>query len=329
MLKEKALIIYHQVKEGVDCPDGIFAALVTKEAISSEYDVTMVGLSYGQPLKKENFYSFKKVYIVDFSLPKSTIDDLNCLGIDIVVLDHHKTAMDNYFDYYNPESALKIGENNTLEIDVPRKSPQSRGGVYCLFDMKESGASLAWKYFYPCQPCPGIISYIEDRDNWKWRLPDSKKINFAISYLRKEMGAESVYLKYRNLDVEGVREALIGMGEEIFIKRQKEIEELSTLFIYGNACVNGVVEPLKIFFGEIPRDKSSLVSDIAQYLYNKEIQPDYVVIYVEGELSVSLRSKQGTGANVSALAKQFGGGGHIHAAGFNRESIDQYPIHVK
>ena len=326
MAKPKAVVIYHQVKEGVDCPDGIFAALIAKKALQGEYDVTLIGSTYGQQLPKENFYGFKKAYIVDFSLPKNIIDDLTCLGIDIVLLDHHKTAMNDYFNFYGKEIKAQDISNNILEIEIPKKTPQSPGGVYCLFDMRESGASLAWKYFFPCLPCPGIIKYIKDRDLWEWLLLDSKKINFAISHLRTELGAEAVYLKYKHLDVEGIREALIGMGEAIFAKRQKEIEKLSSLFVYGNSSLD---PQTKIFFGEIPSDKGYLVSDIAQYLYNKDNQPDYIVIYVQGELSVSLRSKQGTGANVSALAKQFGGGGHIHAAGFNRSAVDEYPIYVR
>ena len=57
----------------------------------------------------------------------------------LVVLDHHKSAAEKLTGY------------------------QCRCGVV-HFDMNKSGARLAWEFFHPDKPVPGLIRYIEDRD---------------------------------------------------------------------------------------------------------------------------------------------------------------------
>ena len=52
-----------------------------------------------------------------------------------------------------------------------------KGLDYCVFDMEQSGATLTWQYFFPKKPIPSMLSYIEDRDLWRWKLPDSRAVS--------------------------------------------------------------------------------------------------------------------------------------------------------
>jgi oligoribonuclease NrnB/cAMP/cGMP phosphodiesterase (DHH superfamily) len=72
-----------------------------------------------------------------------------------VVLDHHKSAAEKLTGY------------------------QCRCGVV-HFDMNKSGARLAWEFFHPDKPVPGLIRYVEDRDIWKWEFPESPAFLAAL-----------------------------------------------------------------------------------------------------------------------------------------------------
>lgn len=111
-----------------------------------------------------------RVLIVDFSYPLDFMQYLQTHVTSLILLDHHATA----------EKDLK---------HLP----------YCLFDMKRSGATLAWDYFFGNQPHnqphnqppghignysvldrvvpnqpPRLFQYIEDRDLWTFSHPESR-----------------------------------------------------------------------------------------------------------------------------------------------------------
>ena len=70
---------------------------------------------------------------------------------DLLVIDHHKSAMVELHDISN-----------------------------AIFDMSKSGATLAWEFFHPGKEAPKFIQYITDRDLWKWELPYSKEFSAAF-----------------------------------------------------------------------------------------------------------------------------------------------------
>lgn len=53
---------------------------------------------------------------------------------------------------------------------------------FCEFDLNRSGGRLAWERFIDPQP-PWLITYTEDRDLWRWALPQSREINAALRTL--------------------------------------------------------------------------------------------------------------------------------------------------
>ena len=69
----------------------------------------------------------------------------------LIVIDHHKSAMVELHDISNTH-----------------------------FDMTKSGAILSWEFFHPGKEPPKFISYIQDRDLWKWELPYSREFSAAF-----------------------------------------------------------------------------------------------------------------------------------------------------
>ena len=46
--------------------------------------------------------------------------------------------------------------------------------------MDRSGAMLGWRYMHPGQEPPPLIGYVQDRDLWRFELPNSREISAAL-----------------------------------------------------------------------------------------------------------------------------------------------------
>lgn len=135
-------VLYH-----ADCFDGFGAAYAAWKALgdSAEY----IPVKYGQAIP--DLPRDARVAIVDFSFPRKELLELKDKVDDLVVLDHHKTAVENL-----------------------------KGLDFARFDMDRAGAGLSWEFFHPGKPEPEVLQYVEDRDLWKFQLPASKEVSTAL-----------------------------------------------------------------------------------------------------------------------------------------------------
>ena len=122
------------------CPDGFTAAWAAKQAYP---DAELVPGYYGAPPPDVGGCD---VLIVDFSYPRPVLIEMEMVASRLRVYDHHKTA----------------------EADL-------EGLSFCVFDMERSGAGLAWDELVGGER-PWLIDYVEDRDLWRFALPDSKAV---------------------------------------------------------------------------------------------------------------------------------------------------------
>ena len=138
------LVIYHK-----NCTDGFGAAYSAWKLLGSK--AIYCAASHGDPPPNVDG---KTVAILDFSYKNNVIKDLITSSKDLIVIDHHKSAMIELHDISNTH-----------------------------FDMNHSGARLAWDFFHPGKEAPKFIDYIEDRDLWKWELPYSKEFSAAFDMI--------------------------------------------------------------------------------------------------------------------------------------------------
>ena len=143
-------VIYHD-----QCPDGFGAAWAAFQALGyttgNGSPVHYIPSRYGQ--KPPEMDPEGVVYILDFSYNLETMTKLwHRHGGRVTLLDHHKSAMEE------------------LQGQLPG----------CYFDMDRSGAAIAWGYFKPFERMPELLAYVQDRDLWRWELPDSRAVNAAI-----------------------------------------------------------------------------------------------------------------------------------------------------
>ena len=210
-----------------------------------------------------------EVFIVDFSYDRATCEAL-AGKYGLTILDHHKTA-----------------EKELLGLD------------YATFNLEKSGAVLAWEYIYPLWTPPVILQYVQDRDLWRFALPNSEEVNLYIASLPQTFEA------WDGFDLEA---AEIG-GRAIKAFRNSQV---------NRACRN--VRWENIAGHSVPvLNLSDNISEVGNYLCQKYPQAAFSASYcdrADGQRSYSLRSIGDF--DVSDIAKQFGGGGHRNAAGFTK-----------
>jgi hypothetical protein len=249
------VVLYH-----AECADGFGAAWALWRRFPQ---ARFIPVKHGVPppdgLKGE------RVVIVDFSYARPLLESIANDTDRLLVLDHHITA----------EKALA-------------------GLSYAYFDMKKSGAVLAWEWAHD-DPAPWLLQYIQDKDLWTWALPMSREINAAVASYPFEFHLWSGF-KQKELEQEG--RAILRYEQELVNK------------LAGQAVL---VE----FQGEtVPSVQSAiLTSQIGERL---SAEAPFCIIWHDrdGRRYYSMRSRD-DGTDVGGIAASFGGGGHTHAAGFS------------
>lgn len=272
----KTMCIYHG-----NCADGFGAAWVVRQALGA--DVEFVPAVYGQPAPD---VQGKDVIIVDFSYPYELLALLSHQANSILIIDHHKTAA---------EALAKLPTAPACWVDWAT----SQKPIAAIFDMARSGAGLTWDYFNPGTPRPALINHIEDRDLWQFQLEGTRDVMAAVFSHPQDFATWDLLMADHI-------QALRLDGHAIERKQQKDIADLvasnSRYMIIGGITVPTINLP------------HTMASDAGHLLSHG--QP-FAAIYwdtAEGR-QFSLRSTD-EGEDVSAIAKQYGGGGHRNAAGF-------------
>jgi hypothetical protein len=259
------------------CADGFTAAWVIWKHFKGEVDF-FPGVYQTPPPDVKG----RDVVFVDFSYKRAIMEVMLNLANSVTIIDHHKTAIED----------LK---------GLPFKET--------VFDTNHSGAMLAWMWMNPgIQGAPPLIRYVEDRDLWKFRLTESRNINaciFAYEYTFENWN----YLHNFLLEPGGLQLAAT-MGAAIERKHHKDVAELVKA-TRRNMEIGGHIIPV----ANLPY---TLTSD-AGHLMASELTGGKVFAACywdtpEGRV-FSLRATD-EGMDVAEIAKQYGGGGHKHAAGF-------------
>jgi len=292
----KPLIIYHG-----GCPDGFCSALIAWKNFKGEADFHP-GV-YGEPHPD---VEGRDVYILDFSYKRPVMREILAKARSVVVIDHHKTAeaeLDGIVEEFLTASPSEIVP------DVPwAKTPVIH------FDMERSGAMLTWRYFYPDKEPPHLVHYVQDRDLWRWELDRSREVNSAISSYPMTFEAWDGFLGMRQADfVDG----MASQGHHIERAKNQLVE------IICKQAYETTIGGYKVLAVNATAHYSEVAGRLA------EGRPFGAAWFVrkDGKRQWSFRSDPG-GIDVSELARQFGGGGHRHAAGVEEpivsHSIDEF-----
>jgi nanoRNase/pAp phosphatase (c-di-AMP/oligoRNAs hydrolase) len=254
-------ILYH-----ASCPDGFWSAFAAWLKFGDEATYIPVNYNEDPPQMEPG----SRVYIVDFSYKRPILEKLIEKN-QVTVIDHHKTAEEDLRDLEN---------------------------VY--FDLNHSGCVLTYNYFHGANSRHILFDYVEDRDLWRWKLPDSKEINAALFIQDRTFLRCNELIKFTDINTLLIQGKTILKVQGDYVSRA-----VKNRFIH---IIDGQQIPVV--------NSSVLQSEIGDALC--ELCPYYPfvgIFYQTMEKRFwSLRSRNGF--DCSAVAKKFGGGGHPGAAGF-------------
>lgn len=264
--------IYHG-----NCPDGFGAAW----AFHQKYpDTDFFAGVYGKPHPD---VTGQDVVMVDFTYKRNVLIEMAKTAKSILIIDHHASAQRDL-------------------VDLPEN-------VSAIFDMRRSGSVLTWEHYFPEKPVPNVLRYIEDRDLWKFTLPNSKEISSFILSFPYEFGIWTDMVDNFN-ETKAAAE-----GNAIRRITLKNILELIDVAAY-RIIIDGYDVPVLNAPYMYASDAGNIMS----------VNEPFSATYYDTEhlRHFSLRSQE-TGLDVSKIAQKFGGGGHEHAAGFemNLELYDK------
>jgi oligoribonuclease NrnB/cAMP/cGMP phosphodiesterase (DHH superfamily) len=280
------------------CPDGFVAAMIAKRRYP-EAEVIFLdhGADHTENLKKAEG---KRVLMLDFSLRTREENDALAASAKLLrILDHHKSARE------------------VLE-----------GASYATFDMTRSGAGLAWDYLFGYEdfrwgqwddplfigkelsaPRPWYVNYVEDRDLWNWKLENSREVCAYLGTLEFE------FEKWEFLDkIDPYTAFLRGTGAKAHIDHyvREAVKQVQFGELDGNFV--GVLNVPYLNCSEIGMEIAKAAHIMANAITSAG---SYSLTWFErgdGIIQFSLRSIGSF--DVSAVAKKYGGGGHLNAAGF-------------
>lgn len=263
----KPLVIYHG-----NCADGFSAAWCfwRKYGEACEY---LAGVYQQDPPDVTG----RCVYLVDFSYKRAVVLRMLERASHIVLIDHHKTALEDL-----------------AGIESEKFS--------AFTDLNRSGATLAWDFLFPGEDRPLLLGHIEDRDLWRFKLPNTREIQanvFSYEYSFEQwdrlMSADQTELLKMTV-----------AGAAIERKHHKDVAEL-----VGVCKRRMVIGGHEVPVASLPY---TLVSDAAHAMAQGE--PFAACYWDTSEGRVFGLRAADDGLDVSDVAKQYGGGGHAKAAGF-------------
>jgi len=262
--------LYH-----ANCNDGSAAALAAWLVHGDEgNDYFPVQYGYDPP----NGLEGQDVVMLDFSYPRSVIDEMRTYAKSILIIDHHKTAEAELSKSFLPE--------------------EGKCSITCIFDMDRSGAVLAWIHFFPATVIPDLFKHIEDRDMWWFRMEGTNEIHKALQIYPD-------WQKWLELDSHQLRVEGTAITRFMIQKSMQIINTPPRPKWYSYIYVP--VYNLPAF----------MISDTLHDALEKYPEAQFAVAYFDlpDKRVYSLRSRK-NGFDVSEIAKANSGGGHHSAAGF-------------
>ena len=261
------VVIYHG-----NCSDGFGAAVSAYQKFGESADYFPA--IYNQPYPPD--IDGKTVYILDFSYDYDTMLEIASKAYNVIVLDHHDTAM------------------QTLNGLI------TSGIVGGEFDLSQSGAMMAWKYFNPGVEPPDLIKCIQDRDLWRFEIESTKAVSLALSSYPQDI---NIWRKF--LEPDGFQKLLNEGHAVLRYADEKTQDAVKTAYEveFGGYMVMCANVP---WF---------MASDVGHEL--SKDRPFSITYYRDGDdVVVSLRAQRGSPIHVGEIAKNFNGGDHPGAAGF-------------
>lgn len=257
--------------------DGVTSASVVQK---KHPNARFFGWNYGESLETVDGYDI--VFVVDLTLPEDVMKNLIKYNKRLIWIDHHGRKIKDM------EKSIDIF------VDGLRDTKN-----------EHSACVLTWKYIFPNEETPSLLRYVEDIDLWKFKFPTTDSITTSLWILYGKN--PEAYIDLLN-EVNWNKDLLNNISKgNLFIKQRKEV-------------VKDILKKVKI--GVFKGFRTAFVnsSTFQSFVGNESIlqfDVDIALIWnVEKEGFVRCGLRGNKHVDVSKIAKEFGGGGHPQASGF-------------
>lgn len=283
---KKIVCLYHS-----PCNDGLTSAWVfdryaNRQEAWKGIPIEIKGVSHEDGIGDLAQYFEANVFFIDFSIKRDKLITLSKIANFITIIDHHKTAQENL-------------------VDLP-------ANIEVHFDMKKCGCTLAWNYFFglsPYEDMPSFLEYIQDTDIWTKKLENTEEF---VAWLDDASPKTIKDIEHCIWHWNTFTEHCVKHGASLLSYKDSLIQSVI------NYAYETTLDGVKIVKINSPYNK--LNSELGMRLSKLWQLPSWVwheAKVEDGKViqKNSLRSLDHL-ADVSELAKRFGGGGHRNASGF-------------
>ncbi len=270
----KKYVFYHG-----NCPDGFGSAFAIWQKWGD--NAIYLPVSHGEPVP--DTAQGAEIMMVDFCYNNDILAQLAVKSKKITIIDHHQTAYNGFQSF----------------------SKEKYPNIEAHFDMNHSGAVLTWKYMFPNENVPELLLYVEDKDIWKFQLPQSKEFSAGLRVYDMDFEV------WKNINVKNV------------------IQEGEILLRYQQRLVNKICDNVRfenILNYNVPVvNSATLQSEIGNQLCVLYPEKSFAVVYCDAEEKRHFSLRSVGEFDVSVICKHFGGGGHRNASGFSL-NLDKFPF---
>ena len=224
----------------------------------------------------------KQIYILDNACRPSVLKKLRENKNAVTIIDHHSSSEENV-----------------------------KAASEYVFNVKHSGAVLAWRFFRPKKAVPRMLKHVEDMDIWRFKMKNTREIIAGLDL------SDFNFKVWNRLagEIENPRQ------------RKSFVEKGRFVLKYQNKLMEQVSQNAEIvkFHGHrvLAVNSPVLESELGHHLYKK--MPPMAIVWwrANGVIKVSLRSNEK--ADVSKIAVKYGGGGHKGSSGFTLPADAKLP----
>lgn len=257
----------------------------------------LFGINYGQDFPWEKIGKNEKVFMVDFALqPFSNMVKLNSI-CKLVWIDHHKTAIDS-----------------AIETGVDFAGVRIEG---------QAGCELTWDYVCGTSR-PWVVTLLGRYDVWDHDNPDTLAFQYGMrlrdTWPEKNMPMWARLFNERD-DLKIVKE-----GRTILIYEEQTNSKFCKAYSFATVmpCYPGTFDDIPPMLRAICVNRGFTNSKVFDSVWNPT-EYDIMITFCRLPLpkrkwTVSLYSDKPE-IDCGAIAKNFGGGGHKGAAGFQCDEL--------
>lgn len=285
--------------------DGIGCEVIFKLLYGDKVDVLSVGNNevdniVGQSLEELRFGIYEQLFITDLSVNEELAEIINKEGLKVQLLDHHPSAT-----HLNKYSFANV---TTHMLDGLKDSGTHLSFIYLLDKLLNKGLYN--------ESLEDFVELVRQYDTWEWkeifRNEEAKQLSDLLYILGRE--------KFVNDMVHRIKD-----NKELFSETDKLILEIKQKEIDNYINIKEkelIIKDFKLYkIGIVMAD--SYTSELGNILCERHEELDFVAI-IKKE-TVSLRTVKDD-VNLTDIAKQFGGGGHLKASGFplGKDKLDKF-----